>query len=150
MATLDKVIKYTNANAIEATWVNDEGLAVKSHVYADSQMQDFRDDVAQYGGDISQYEALIAEVEAAIVPPEVPTIVAPDRVSKKQAKIQLYREGLLDNVINLVNAAGVEAQLSWTEADYFDKSDVLFLQIAGALGKDSTAIDQFFIDASQI
>lgn len=65
MNTLKQVIKYTNANAIEATWVDENGVNVKVTAYSDEQMQLFRDDVATFGGDISEYEALIAEVEAA-------------------------------------------------------------------------------------
>lgn len=66
MSTLKQVIKYDNANAIEATWIDEDGSPIRCHAYADVQMQMFRDDVATYGGDISQYEALIAEVEAGI------------------------------------------------------------------------------------
>lgn len=66
MSTLKQVIKYTNANAIEATWVDENGVNVKVTAYSDEQMQLFRDDVATYGGDISEYEAMIAEVEAKI------------------------------------------------------------------------------------
>jgi hypothetical protein len=89
---LKQVVKYTNANAIEATWVDqfitpavgvegEEGYAPEvateierlCKAYADVQMQMFRNDVATYGGDINEYENLIAEVEAGIVPPAPPT-----------------------------------------------------------------------------
>lgn len=87
----------------------------------------------------------IAEIESRPV-----VVVIPDRVSKKQAKIQLHREGLLDTVVNIINAAGVEAQIMWTDADYFERNDPLFVQVAGALGKDSAALDQFFLTASTL
>lgn len=91
----------------------------------------------------------ITDEEAqALIP--APIVVIPDRVSKKQAKIQLHREGLLDTVINLINASGVEAQILWTDADYFERNDPLFIQIAGALGKDDAALDQFFLTASEL
>jgi hypothetical protein len=89
---LKQVIKYDNANAIEATWVDqtvtsavgvevEEGHTPETITevvslcksYADVQMQDFRDDVAKHGGNIAEYEDLIAEVEADIVPPAPPT-----------------------------------------------------------------------------
>lgn len=74
MNTLKQVIKYTNANAIEATWEDADGIVIKSTAYSGDQMQLFRDDVATYGGNIADYEALIAEVEAAYVPPPPPSI----------------------------------------------------------------------------
>jgi hypothetical protein len=96
---LKEVIKYSNANAIEATWANQTivpavGIEGKEdykpetiiekdvivNAYADTQMQMFRNDVSEYGGDISQYESLIAEVEAGIVPPPLPT---PEEVEKE-------------------------------------------------------------------
>lgn len=72
MSILKQVIKYTNANAIEATWVDHTQLPgeeiqeinVKVTAYDDTQMDLFRADVEAYGGDISQYEELIAEIEA--------------------------------------------------------------------------------------
>ena len=88
---LKQVIKYDNAVAIEATWVEQEitqavgvdgeegyqpeqvkETVVKSTAYAGNQMDLFRADVAQYGGDISLYEDLIAQVEADFVPEPEP------------------------------------------------------------------------------
>lgn len=96
---LKQVIKYTNANALEATWVDqvvvpavgtegEEGYQPEQvtevericKAYADTQMQMLRDDVAQYGGDLTTYEALIAEVEADIQPPAPPT---PDQIMQE-------------------------------------------------------------------
>lgn len=91
---LKQVIRYDNAVAIEATWVEEitlpqqeiaDGVAdlalrkqevvIKSTAYSGDQMDLFRADVAQYGGDISLYEDLIAQVEADFVPepPYAPT-----------------------------------------------------------------------------
>ena len=83
---LKQVIKYDNAVAIEATWVEQEitqavGIegeegyqpeqvketVIKSTAYAGNQMDLFRADVAQYGGNIAEYEALIAEIESEFV-----------------------------------------------------------------------------------
>ncbi len=88
---LKQVIKYDNAVAIEATWVEQEitqavgvdgeegyqpeqvkETVVKSTAYAGNQMDLFRADVAQYGGNIDDYEVLIAEVEAEFVPEPQP------------------------------------------------------------------------------
>lgn len=65
---LKQVIRYDNAVAIEATWVDADDVAVRSTAYAGNQMNLFRADVAQYGGDIADYELLIAEIESSYVP----------------------------------------------------------------------------------
>lgn len=69
---LKQVIRYDNAVAIEATWVDENDMVVKSTAYAGNQMDLFRVDVAEYGGNIEDYEALIAEVEAEFVPEPLP------------------------------------------------------------------------------
>ena len=89
MIKLSKLIKYDNANALEATWVevyevvstDEEGkevitekeTVIKCHAYADVQMDMLRADSAELGTPLDEYEALIAEVEANIVPPPPPT-----------------------------------------------------------------------------
>lgn len=81
-----KVIKYDNANAIEATWFDADGKELRSIAYADVQMQLFRDDVAQFGGDIAEWESLIAEVEAGIQPIPAPVYTVDDiRVALQSA-----------------------------------------------------------------
>ena len=103
MIKLTKLIKYDNANALEATWVevtieeyqspimetNDEGVEVdtgktetktreietviKCHAYDGTQMDMLRADALELGASLEEYESLIAEVEANIVPPPPPT-----------------------------------------------------------------------------
>ncbi len=89
MTKLKQLIKYDNANALEATWVevyevvstDEEGkevitekeTAIKCHAYDGSQMDMLRADSAELGTPLDEYEALIAEVEANIVPPPPPT-----------------------------------------------------------------------------
>ena len=72
---LSRVIKYANANAIEATWVDGSGTPLKCRVYAGKQMAELRADL---GSDASTYEALIAGVGAAVVP-YIPT---PEEIAK--------------------------------------------------------------------
>ena len=103
MIKLKQIIKYDNANALEATWVeviteeyqspimetNDEGVEVdtgktetktreietviKCHAYDGTQMDMLRADALELGTSLEEYESLIAEVEANIVPPPPPT-----------------------------------------------------------------------------
>ena len=73
------LIKYTNADAIEATWVDETGVVIKCHAYSNGQMGMLRADL---GADAAAHEALIAEIEATYVPPEPP---APEEIAA-QAK----------------------------------------------------------------
>ena len=70
---LQQLIRYTNAPAIEATWVDDAAVVIKCQAYSHhpEQMAMLRADL---GADTARYEALIAEVEATYVPPTPPSI----------------------------------------------------------------------------
>lgn len=68
---LKQVIRYANADALEATWVDDAAVVIKCHAYSNAQMDMLRADL---GADAAQYEGLIAEVEATYVPPAPPSI----------------------------------------------------------------------------
>lgn len=79
------IIKYDNANALEATWLDADSKQIASIAYADTQIDLLRTDVAKYGGDITPFESLIAEVEANIQPP--PQLTAEQRKTIKQLEI---------------------------------------------------------------
>ena len=70
---LKQVIRYTNALALEATWVDENDVVIKCQAYSNhpEQMAMLRADL---GADAAQYEDLIAEVEATYVPPEPPSL----------------------------------------------------------------------------
>lgn len=68
---LKQVIRYTNADAIEATWVDENDVAIKCQAYSNAQMDMLRADL---GADAAQYEDMIAEVEATYVPPAPPSL----------------------------------------------------------------------------
>ena len=85
MTKLKQLIKYDNANALEATWVEveqitttdedgnevvtDKETPIKCRAYDGSQMDMLRADALELGTPPTEYEALIAEIEANIVPP---------------------------------------------------------------------------------
>lgn len=86
------IIKYDNANALEATWLDAEGKQIASVAYADSQIDLLRADVVKYGGDITPFEALIADVEANIQP-----YVAPVKSLAEQAEdVRLALQAAID------------------------------------------------------
>ena len=78
---LKQVIRYENAPALEATWVDENDVIIKCQAYSNhpEQIAMLRADL---GADAADHEALIAEVEAAYVPPEpqppqVPAVCTP-------------------------------------------------------------------------
>lgn len=171
---LKQVIKYDNANAIEATWVEritlpqqeiSEGvadLALRTQevvalckAYADTQMADFRADVATYGGDITQYEALIAEVEAAYVPPPPPgPPPVPFQVTMRQARLALLGSGLLSQVdaaiASLPSPQKEAALIEWEYAAVVQRNSGLVPAMAQALGMTDAQLDALFIAAESL
>ena len=69
---LKQLIRYENAPAVEATWVDENDVVIKCQAYSNAteQIAMLR---ANLAADAAQYESLIAEVEATYVPPEPPT-----------------------------------------------------------------------------
>lgn len=57
---LKQVIHYEDTNSVEATWVDEEGINVKCHSYADVQMDMLRADL---GVGVEEYEDMIVSVE---------------------------------------------------------------------------------------
>lgn len=66
---LQQLIRYTNADALEATWNDADGNIIRCHAYSNhpEQIAKLRADL---GADAADHEALIAEVAATYVPPE--------------------------------------------------------------------------------
>lgn len=171
---LKQVIKYTNANAIEATWVDqitvpavgvegEEGYQPESiteverlcKAYADTQMADFRADVATYGGDIAEYEALIAEIEAAYVPPPPPgPPPVPFQVTMRQARLALLGSGLLSQVdaaiASLPSPQKEAALIEWEYAAVVQRNSGLVPAMAQALGMTDAQLDALFIAAESL
>lgn len=69
---LEELIRYSNAPAIEATWVDENDVVIKCHAYSNhpEQMDMLRADL---GADAAQYEDLIAEVAATYTHPAPPS-----------------------------------------------------------------------------
>ena len=76
--------------------------------------------------------------------PKVPTQITP-----LQAKMQLYRVGLLDEVEAMV-ASDMEVKLYWEYALEIKRDHITLLNMATALGLKETQLDDLFIEASKI
>ena len=55
---LKQVIRYPNAPALEATWVDADGIVLRCHAYDATQMDELRADL---GADAPQYEPMIQQ-----------------------------------------------------------------------------------------
>ena len=103
---LKQLTRYTNAPALEATWVDENDVVIKRHAYSNGQMDMLRADL---GADAAQYEDLIAEVEATYVPPAPPSIE--DRIEVFDAALVAHldataRERRYDNRVTCALRAG--------------------------------------------
>ena len=69
---IKQVIRYENADALEATWVDVSDVVIKCQAYSHhpEQIAMLRTDL---GTDLPNYEELINEVASAYVPPPPPT-----------------------------------------------------------------------------
>ena len=145
-----KVIKYDNANAIEATWFDAKGNQLQSIAYADVQMQLFRDDVAKHGGNIAEWESLIAEVEAAYVTPPPEPVIIPSIVSMRQARLALLQSGLLSTVSAAIAAGGEADQIEWEYATEVNRNQPLVQNMKAGLGLSDADLDNLFTLAASL
>lgn len=79
------LIKYDNANVLEATWyeeVDEVKQQVHCQAYADVQLDMLRRDSKKYGTSLDEYETLLAEVEANIVLPSAEEVAKQELVNK--------------------------------------------------------------------
>lgn len=69
---LKEIIRYHNAPAIEATWVDENDMVVKCQAYSNhpDQIAQLRADL---GADAAQYDDMIAEVAATYTAPPLPS-----------------------------------------------------------------------------
>ncbi len=144
------IIKYDNANALEATWLDAEGKQIVSIAYADVQMDLLRADVVKYGGDITQFETLISDIEFNIQPPIPLPVVVPSIVSMRQARLALLKVGLLTTVSNLVQQGSEEDKITWEFSTEIARDFPLVQNMKVPLGLSEEDLDNLFILASTL
>ena len=114
-----QVIRYTNAPAIEATWVDENGVVIKCQAYSNAQMDMLRADL---GADAAQHEALIAAVEATYAPPVMPPIEQRRAAAWEAIKAERDRRTSL----------GVKVGSHWFHSDQSSRTQQLGLVLLGA------------------
>ena len=143
---LKQVIKYPNAPALEATWVDENDVVIKRHAYSNGQMDMLRADL---GADAAQYESLIAEVEATYSPSPPQPIRVPQQVTMRQARLELLSRGLLDDVEAMIAAAGREAQIEWEYASLVERGNLVIAGVQQQQGFTDAQIDDLFRGAAK-
>ena len=118
---IKQLIRYTNADAIEATWVDENDVVIKCQAYSNhpEQMAMLRADL---GADAAQYERLIAEVEATYVPPE------PIPLTERQAAVWEAIKSERDRRASL----GVKVGSHWFHSDQKSRIQQMGLVLLGA------------------
>lgn len=150
--TLKQLIRYENAPALEATWVDENDVVIKCQAYSNAQMDMLRADL---GADAAQYEALIAEVEATYVPPEPQPIPVPQQITRAQGKAALIMQGLWGAVLDY--AASIQdptqralADVALNDTLTWERSSPFLNATAAGLGMTDEQLDALFIQAGGI
>lgn len=143
---LKQLTRYTNADALEATWVDENDVVIKRHAYSSGQMDMLRADL---GADAAQYESLIAEVEATYSPSPPQPIRVPQQVTMRQARLELLSRGLLDDVEAMIAAAGREAQIEWEYASLVERGNLVIAGVQQQQGFTDAQIDDLFREAAK-
>lgn len=99
----------------------------------------------------SQVAELTAEVArlTALIPAPVDPNAVPATITRTQARLVLHRAGLLDKVLEVIAAGGVEAQI-WYEAAEWNRSSPVLAGMALALGFTDEQVDNLFRAAGAI
>ena len=145
-----QVIRYTNAAAIEATWVDENDVVIKCQAYSNAQMDMLRADLgADLGADAAQYESLIAEVEATYSPSPPQPIRVPQQVTMRQARLELLSRDLLDDVDAVIAVAGRAAQIEWEYASTVARDNLVIAVVQQQQGMTDEQIDDLFREAAK-
>ena len=151
---LKQLIRYENAPALEATWVDESDAVIKCHAYSNhpEQMAMLRADL---GADAAQYEDMIAEVEATYVPPEPEPEPVPQQITRAQGKAALIMQGLWGAVLDYVAAIQDPIQRALAEVALNDtltweRSSPFLNAAAAGLCLTGEQLDALFIQAAGI
>ena len=117
---LKQIIRYTNADAIEVTWVDENDVVIKCQAYSNhpEQMAMLRADL---GADAAQHEALIAAVEATYAPPVMSPIEQRRAAAWESIKAERDRRASL----------GVKVGQHWFHSDQKSRTQQLGLVLLG-------------------
>jgi hypothetical protein len=104
---------------------------------------------------LQQVESVRAELQmeidrlTALIPTPVDPNAVPEVITRTQARLVLHRAGLLPQVLQIIEAGGVEAQI-WYEANEWHRSSPVLAGMAQALGFTDEQVDNLFRAAGAI
>lgn len=149
---LKELIRYDNADAIEATWVDESDAVVKCQAYANSQMDML---AADLGDDAPAYQALMDEIAATYVPPvpeppPVPLSVSPRQIRQALNRVP-YGGGTLRQAVEAAVAAGDQDTKDWWEfATEFRRDNPEVLAMGQGLGVSPAQLDGLWVLAGSL
>lgn len=88
---------------------------------------------------------VIRTPDPATLPPTVP-----DAVSPRQARLALLAIGKLDAANDAVERAGDFVKVAWEFSNYVRRDDAGVMALGSAIGLDSKALDNLFIEAAKL
>ena len=74
----------------------------------------------------------------------------PQQVTMRQARLELLRRALLDDVEAVITAAGHEAQIQWEYASVVERSNPVIAIVQQQHGMTDAQIDDLFRDAAKL
>lgn len=86
-----------------------------------------------------------------VIPPTPISQAVPQSVSRRQFKLALLQQGLLDTIQDyIIGSKDRELQLEWTETVDFERANLHLNALAATLGKTQQDLDSIFILASTL
>ena len=151
-----QLIRYTNADALEASWVDENDVVIKCQAYSNhpEQMAQLRADL---GGDAAAYETLISEVEATYTPPPLPEPVVPVICTPAQGLVALFAiKGVTEADVSAAITAIPDpvqrytAQIGFHRATAWERGSATMQAISALLSLSETDLDALFSYAAGV
>lgn len=138
--------KLPNGNIVSpayAGWEHEAGYALIDIVDAPviPEGKRIKDAVVELVNDVAVKQYVYEDI-----PPE-PT---PDRVSSRQFKLQLDKDGLYDSAVAWVDAQHRQVQIAFHNSHTFDRADRMLHRAFKELGYGPKRVDEFFLAASKL
>jgi hypothetical protein len=106
--------------------------------------------VAPGNSDYARIQELVATGELIIASYEPPAPPPVTQITMRQARLELYRRNLLDQVQTLIEASGGEAQIEWDYATLVYRDSPLVTALSEGLNLTISQVDQMFEDAAKL
>jgi len=116
--------------------------------WGQSQQAQIQSLTAERDAALASLQPLQAEIErlTELIPAPVDPNAVPLTITRTQARLVLHRAGLLEDVLKMIEAGGVEAQI-WYEANEWNRASPVLAGMAQALGFSDEQVDNLFRSA---